>query len=165
MTATRAYVGLGSNLNRPTQQLKRALSTLKTTPKIELFTHSSFYQSAPMGPQNQPNYVNAVAALNTTLDADTLLTTLQSIENQQGRIRDGHHWGPRTLDMDLLLYGETQQKSTRLTLPHPGLHLRNFVLIPLHEIAPDLIIPGLGKLQKIMNNIRIDDLQVLEKTS
>ncbi len=162
---TRAYVGLGSNLNNPIKQIKQALSTLKITTNIELTTHSSLYQSTPMGPQNQPNYINAVATLETTLDALSLLTHLQNIENQQGRVRYGDRWGPRTLDLDLLLYGKTQQESARLTLPHPGLHLRNFVLIPLNEIAPDLIIPGLGKLQKIMNNIQGDDLQVLEKVA
>jgi len=165
MTSVRAYVGLGSNLNSPIQQVKQALSTLKAVPNTKLISHSSLYQSAPMGPQDQPNYINAAAALDTTLDADTLLTALQSIESQQGRVRDGHRWGPRTLDMDLLLYGEVQQKSIRLTLPHPALHLRGFVLVPLNEIAPSLIVPGLGKLQKIMNNIRADNSQILEKIS
>ncbi len=165
MTSVRAYVGLGSNLNSPVQQVEQALSTLKAIPNTKLISHSSLYQSAPMGPQDQPNYINAAAALDTTLDAEALLTALQSIENQHDRVRDGHHWGPRTLDMDLLLYGEVQQKSIRLTLPHPGLHLRSFVLVPLNEIAPDLIVPGLGKLQKIMNNIRVDNSQVLEKIS
>ncbi len=165
MTKIRAYVGLGSNLNNPVQQIKQALSALKTIPKTKLIAHSSLYQSAPMGQQEQPDYINAVAALDTTLNADTLLTELQNIENRQDRVRNEHHWGPRTLDLDLLLYGKTRQKSARLTLPHPGLHLRSFVLVPLNQIAPNLEVPGLGKLQKIINNVRVDDLQVLEKTS
>lgn len=163
IATTRAYIGLGSNLNNPAKQIKQALSALKATPRTKLIACSSLYQSAPMGPQDQPNYINATAALNTALDADTLLAHLQSIENQQGRVRDEHHWSARTLDLDLLIYGETQQKNTNLTLPHPGLHLRNFVLIPLNEIAPDLEITGLGNLQKIMKNISADGLQVLEE--
>ncbi len=163
IATTRAYIGLGSNLNNPYKQIKQALSALKTIPKTEFISHSSLYQSTPMGPQDQPNYINAAAILETTLDANTLLTHLQSIENQQGRERNGDHWGARTLDLDLLIYGEIQQKNIKLTLPHPGLHLRNFVLTPLNEIAPNLEIPGLGNLQKIINNISADGLQILEK--
>lgn len=165
IVTTRAYIGLGSNLNNPIKQIKQALSALKTIQKTKFITNSSLYQSAPMGPKDQPNYINAVAILDTTLNADTLLTHLQSIENQQGRVHHGAHWGARTLDLDLLIYGEVQQKKTKLTLPHPGLHLRNFVLIPLNDIAPDLEIPGLGNLQKLINNISMDDLHVLEKES
>jgi 2-amino-4-hydroxy-6-hydroxymethyldihydropteridine diphosphokinase len=131
---TLAYVALGSNLQCPEAQLRTAVAALAMTPDIELLRASSIYRSAAVGPGQQPDYLNAVVLLTTTLPVMTLLDTLQQIEQDQGRIRD-IHWGPRTLDLDLLLYGDLQITSPRLTLPHPRMHQRNFVLYPLHEIS------------------------------
>lgn len=105
--------------------------------------------SRPMGPPDQPPYINAVAWLKTRLTADTLLTALQSIENQHGRMRSGEHWGPRTLDLDILVYGKIMHKSQSLTIPHPGIKSREFVLYPLHEVAKNLMIPNLGAVHRL----------------
>jgi 2-amino-4-hydroxy-6-hydroxymethyldihydropteridine diphosphokinase len=136
-----AYVGLGSNLDEPAAQVRRALAALEALPQTRLVTRSSLYRSPPMGPPDQPDYVNAVAALLTALPAAELLAALHSIEGAQGRRRDGPRWGPRTLDLDLLLYGELAVNSDTLVLPHPGLAERPFVLVPLLEVAPGLRIP------------------------
>jgi 2-amino-4-hydroxy-6-hydroxymethyldihydropteridine diphosphokinase len=137
-----AYVGLGSNLDEPAAQVRRALAALEALPQTRLVTRSSLYRSPPMGPPDQPDYVNAVAALLTALPAAELLAALQSIEGAQGRRRDGPRWGPRTLDLDLLLYGELAVNSDTLVLPHPGLAERPFVLVPLLEVAPGLRMAG-----------------------
>ncbi len=159
----RSYIGIGSNLDNPSKQVKLAIASLKKIPQTRLTAHSSLYQTSPMGPQNQPDYINAVAEIETGLPAEKLLLHLQSIEKQQGRQRSGERWGARTIDLDLLLYGKTEKQSTTLTIPHPGICSREFVLIPLLEIAPDLEIPGLGKLQKIIDNRDMDDLNILEE--
>ena len=136
-----AYVGLGSNLDDPAGQLRRAVESLAALPATRLVSMSSFYRSPPMGPAAQPDYLNAVAGLLTTLPAADLLAAMQAIETAQGRCRDGERWGPRTLDLDLLLHGSAQLASPSLTLPHPGLRERAFVLVPLAEIAPGLRLP------------------------
>lgn len=136
-----AYVGLGSNLGDPPAQLRRALASLGGLPATRLLSVSSFYRSPPLGPAGQPDYLNAVAGLLTTLPALELLAALQAIETAQGRRRDGERWGPRTLDLDLLLHGDARLASPSLTLPHPGLRERAFVLVPLAEIAPGLRLP------------------------
>ena len=135
------YVGLGSNLDNPIHQVKQALLALDAIPATHLRAHSALYRSKPLGPQNQPDYINAVAVLATQLPPLTLLSELQAIENKQGRVRATERWGPRTLDLDMLLYDNKQLQGPRLTLPHPGLHERAFVLYPLCEIAPDLVLP------------------------
>lgn len=145
-----AYIGLGSNLSDPAQQVRSALATLSTSPEVKLLRSSTLYRSAPMGPPGQPDYVNAVAQLETRLSAHQLLDLLQGIERQQGRIRD-QHWGPRTLDLDLLLYGDCRIVDERLTVPHPGMAERAFVLYPLREIAPGLEIPGVGALSDLLD--------------
>lgn len=158
-----AYVGLGSNLDDPVAQLHRALAALAKLPGTRLVTRSSFYRNPPMGPQAQPDFVNAVAGLLTTLPALDLLAALQAIEDAQGRRRDGPRWGPRTLDLDLLVFGDRQLASEALTLPHPGLAARPFVLVPLHEIAPGLRLPGgtsIGRLAAAADRAslaRLDD--------
>lgn len=140
----RAYIGLGSNLDQPARQLCQAIDTLRKTPDLQIISVSSLYRSAPMGPADQPDYINAVAELTTSLAPLELLDVLQSIENLQGRVRD-RHWGPRTLDLDILLIDGLKLDEPRLILPHPGLFQRNFVLYPLAEIAPDLVLPD-GRL-------------------
>lgn len=136
-----AYVGLGSNLDDPAAQLATALKALAVLPDTRLVAVSSRYRNPPMGPQDQPDYLNAVAALLTRLPAEALLAALQGIEDAQGRRRDGDRWGPRTLDLDLLAYGNARLESAALTLPHPGICSRPFVLVPLAEVAPGLHLP------------------------
>lgn len=137
-----AYVGLGSNLDDPVRQVRSALAELARLPRTHLVASSSLYRSPPMGPPDQPDFVNAVAGLLTTLSPEELLRATQAIEDAHGRRRDATRWGPRTLDLDLLLYGELRRTDEALTLPHPGLAERPFVLIPLLELAPGLRLPG-----------------------
>jgi len=134
------YIGLGSNLANPIKQIKQALLLLDTLPITHIITHSSLYRSTPLGPQNQPDYINAVAKLNTELSPFNLLSELQAIETKQGRVRR-QHWGPRTLDLDILLYANEQLQTPWLNLPHSGLSKRAFVLYPLQECAPNLVLP------------------------
>lgn len=145
----RAYIGLGSNLATPLEQLRSALAALAALPQSSLCAQSSFYASDPLGPADQPRYVNAVAALDTELSPLTLLDALQRIELEQGRTRKAERWGPRTLDLDILLFGERQLDEERLRVPHYHMHARAFVLYPLAEIAPQLRLPdgrALGEL-------------------
>lgn len=149
MSLSRAYIGLGSNLQDPVAQVRRALQALDALPDSRLGPVSALYRSPPMGPPDQPDYINAVAALDTTLPPLTLLKHLQAIEAAHKRVRD-RHWGPRTLDLDLLLYGDLELGEQGLTVPHPGMHERAFVLYPLAEIAPHLRIPGRGSLHDLL---------------
>lgn len=144
---TRAYIGLGSNLDHPEQQIKHALAALDAISATCVIDCSSLYRSKPLGSQNQPDFVNAVAAVDTRLPPLMLLHELQAIEQHHGRDRSVGHWGPRTLDLDLLLYGDVQLATEELMLPHPGLLERSFVLFPLHEIAPALEIVGRGSVR------------------
>lgn len=157
----RVYLGLGANLDAPLQQLQQAVTALTQLPQSQLTAVSSFYGSKPMGPQDQPDYVNAVAALDTSLTAAALLDELQRIELEQGRQRKDERWGPRTLDLDILLYGEEILATPRLTVPHYGLHQREFVVYPLLELAPLLHIPGLGALAEIALQVPRNGLTVL----
>ena len=143
-----AYVGLGSNLDDPCGQIRWAIAKLKQRPDIRSLSCSAIYLSAPMGPQDQPDYLNAVCGLLTSLPAADLLGVLHEQEEQRGRQRD-ERWGPRTLDLDLLVYGRELSDCNNLRLPHPGVHERSFVLYPLAEIAPDLEIPGRGRVSKL----------------
>lgn len=136
----KAWVGLGSNLEDPLAQLALAITGLASLPRTSLLAQSSFYRSSPMGPQDQPDFVNGVVLLTTELPAEALLDELQTLEENHGRERVVH-WGPRTLDLDLLLYGDQQISSERLTVPHPGLAVRDFVLRPLLELEPELVLP------------------------
>ncbi|TVP45925.1 MAG: 2-amino-4-hydroxy-6-hydroxymethyldihydropteridine diphosphokinase [Halomonas sp.] len=132
-----AYIGLGSNIASPIEQVRQALSELATLPLCRLVASSSIYASRPVGPQDQPDFINAVAALETRLSPLALLDQLQALEQQHRRQRQ-RHWGPRTLDLDLLLYGDSQINTPRLSVPHPHMTARAFVLAPLAEIAPSL---------------------------
>ncbi len=143
-----AYVGLGSNLEDPVRQITLAFELLNGIEDTQLVAWSSLYESAPFGPVEQPSFVNAVALLDTNLGSRTLLRILQAIEDSQGRKRE-IRWGPRILDLDLLVHGDREIHEPNLTLPHPGIAERNFVLLPLREIAPDLVIPGLGRVADI----------------
>jgi len=148
----RAYVGLGSNLGEPATQIRRALRALEEIPRTRLAQHAGLYRSPALGPP-QPDYVNSVAALETALTPHDLLAALQAIERAQGRERDALRWGPRTLDLDLLLYGAQRIESADLSVPHPHLHERAFVLLPLCEIAPRLEVPGHGPLSMLVGGL------------
>lgn len=142
----RAFIGLGSNLEDPIAQVNDAIALLDETNGLERIATSLLYASPPMGPQDQPDYINAVVEVETLLAPLAVLNALQSIENCQGRVRE-RRWGPRTLDLDLLAYGEVVMHDERLQLPHPGITERAFVLVPWAEIAADFEIIGLGKVQ------------------
>ncbi len=144
---TQACIGLGSNLEQPAAQIARAFLALGRLPDTRLLARSSLYRSRPLGDLDQPDYLNAVAVLETDLAAHALLDALQAIEAAQGRVRDGRRWAARTLDLDLLVFGDERHDDARLTVPHPGLVERDFVLYPLFEIAPELDIPGVGSLR------------------
>jgi 2-amino-4-hydroxy-6-hydroxymethyldihydropteridine diphosphokinase len=146
-----AYIGIGSNLDNPVVQVQEAIEELGAIPDSLLIARSSLYSSKPMGAADQPNYVNAVVAIDTVLSPQALLQVLQAIERRRGRERTGEKWGPRVLDLDLLLYGGRRIDTADLTIPHPGLHERDFVLVPLGEIAGDISIPGRGRLSAFMS--------------
>lgn len=146
-----AYIGLGSNLAEPTAQITTAFDLLAAMPGSRLISRSSLYRSAALGDLEQPEFVNAVAAILTQLGPEPLLSELHRIEDQRGRTRE-LHWGPRTLDLDLLLYASTIIDTDTLKVPHPGIAERNFVLLPLREVAPGLTIPRLGPIQHIEVN-------------
>lgn len=150
---TLAYIGLGSNLDAPQAQVERAVGALDKIPGCHVAARSSLYRSAPFGPVRQADFVNAVAALQTTLSAEDLLRALQGVERALGR-EPTERWGPRVIDLDLLLYGDAIIDEPHLKVPHPGIGARNFVLLPLRQIAPDLTIPGVGRLAHIEINER-----------
>jgi len=156
-----AYIGLGSNLASPAKQITTACQRISATPDITQLACSSLYHSEPMGPQNQPDYVNAVMAIRTTLAPLALLHCLQTIEQLHGRTRAGERWGARTLDLDLLIYGEQQIDLPELTIPHVGIGERAFVLLPLYEIAPHLIVPGYGTLTGLLDNCPLTNINRL----
>jgi 2-amino-4-hydroxy-6-hydroxymethyldihydropteridine diphosphokinase len=158
----RAYIGIGSNLGDPVARVQAAFGELQRLPDTRLAARSSLYGSRPMGPADQPDYVNAVAGVDTDLPAADLLQALAGIENRQGRERGAQKWGPRTLDLDLLLYGGQRIASPGLTVPHPGLHERDFVLVPLAEIAGDLEVPGHGTLSTLTGRCEQHDLVRLD---
>ncbi len=141
---TRAYIALGANLGDPPAQLRAALDRLRAEAAVEVVAVSGFYRTPPLGPPGQPDYCNAVCVVDTALEPEALLDILQDIENSAGRKRDGERWGPRLLDLDLLYVEGRVSRTPRLTLPHPELQRRAFVLLPLAQVAPDLSIPGLG---------------------
>lgn len=141
-----AYVGLGANLGRPAEQISAAIAVLARTTGITLLARSALYRSVAIGLSDQPDYCNAVCAVNTNLNAERLFDVLISIERAAGRLRDGTRWGPRTLDLDLLHYEGVRSNGSRLTLPHPEIAHRNFVLTPLAEIAPELEVAGVGRI-------------------
>jgi len=155
------YIGLGSNLEDPVRQIHLAIEALQSLAHSKLLAVSSLYRSAPMGVADQPDFINAVAGMATELDPFVLLEALHAIEQKQGRVRSTERWGPRTLDLDLLLYGDEIINSEQLTVPHRGLHERSFVLYPLHEIAPALEIPGSGALSQLITTCNGQGLERL----
>lgn len=160
----RAYIGLGSNLADPVQQILTALDELCSIPQSQPVARSALYRSAPMGPRDQPDYINAVAAIDTRLNAKHLLDYLQDIEQRHGRVRDGERWGARTLDLDILMYGSEISSDPDLTLPHPGAHERVFVLAPLFSIAPQAEIPGKGRVVDLLHACGSQRIEIVDST-
>ena len=156
-----AFIALGANLADPLGQVERALTALQQLPASRLLACSPLYRSRPMGPADQPDYINGVALLETSLTPHQLLDETQRIELEQGRVRKAERWGPRTLDLDLLLYDERCLDTPRLCLPHPRMHLRAFVLVPLCEIAPDCCIPGRGLARAWLPAVRMQRIEKL----
>ena len=148
--STVAYIGLGSNLSGPIEQVKNAIDEIKKIAQSQIKSVSSLYLSKPMGPQDQDDYINAIVALETSLSAIELLNTLQAIENKAGRVRKENRWGARILDLDIILFGNDIINTERLTIPHYGMTEREFVLLPLVEIAPLLTLPD-GRSVKILS--------------
>jgi 2-amino-4-hydroxy-6-hydroxymethyldihydropteridine diphosphokinase len=143
MDPHRVYIGLGSNLREPENQVRKAFTELADLAGVRLRCCSSLYRTAPIGYAEQPDFINAVAEVRTTLPPLRLLRALRTIEARHGRIRKFRN-GPRTLDLDILIYDDLKLAGDELVLPHPRAHERAFVLLPLLEIAPDCVIPGLG---------------------
>lgn len=144
-----AYVGIGSNLDEPARQVTRAFDALMALPSTRLVLRSPLYRTKPFGAVAQPPFVNAVAGLVTQLDAEALLAALRSIERALGRAPPRERWGPRVIDLDLLVLGRELRATEVLKLPHPGIVERDFVLYPLADIAPDLEVPGLGRVAQL----------------
>ena len=153
------YIGLGANLNQPQQQLEQALIELARLPHSELVAQSSLYHSKPVGPQDQPDYVNAVALLDTQLAPIALLDALQQLEQNHGRIRK-RHWGERTLDLDIILIDDCVIDSERLTVPHPFAQQRSFVLYPLSEINSQLVFPNGKTLEQLLTGLDNDLIRI-----
>ena len=149
-----AYVGLGSNLAGPAERVRQALAGLAKLDDTILIARSRLWRSPPLGPVDQPDYVNAVAGLLTQLAAPALLGALQDLERALGREEPAVRWGPRLIDLDLLMLGDDLREEAGLQLPHPGLHERDFVLYPLAEFAPALWIPGHGRVDSLLGKVR-----------
>lgn len=146
----RAYIGLGSNLADPVGQVRAAVAALAQLTQTRVEACSSLYRTAPVGWGEQPDFINAVCRVRTGLDPAALMQNLLEIERVHGRVREGDKGGPRTLDLDLLLYGSQVIQSAELTVPHPRLHERAFVLYPLAELDPELVIPGHGSPRQLL---------------
>ncbi len=152
-----AYIGLGSNLNSPKQQIKDALIALNATQDVKVVALSSLYQSKPINDSEQPDYINAVCQVDTHLTALELLYVCQAIETKQHRVRE-KKWGARTIDLDIILYGVQVVASKQLIIPHPEMMNRAFVLVPLSELESDLKVPVLGPLQALIDLIDTSEL-------
>ncbi|ELY3541835.1 2-amino-4-hydroxy-6-hydroxymethyldihydropteridine diphosphokinase [Cronobacter turicensis] len=150
---TLAFIALGSNLAEPLSQVNNALAALARIPHSRIVATSSFYRTPPLGPQDQPDYLNAAVALETTLSAEALLDNTQRIELEQGRVRKAERWGPRTLDLDIMLFGDATINTERLTVPHYDMKNRAFMLLPLSEIAPALRFPDGERLADMLERL------------
>tara|TARA_Y100001963_G_scaffold142220_1_gene211452 strand:- start:3494 stop:3973 length:480 start_codon:yes stop_codon:yes gene_type:complete len=151
------YIALGANLGEPVETLRALLQRLHHVPELAHVECSSLYRSAPMGPQDQPDYVNAVLRAETNLAPLALLDLLQHLEDAFGRVRS-RRWGARTLDLDLLLFANLELQHPRLTVPHPGMAERDFVLVPLHELAPELTLPDGRSIAALLEGLPSHDL-------
>ncbi|MEH3776083.1 2-amino-4-hydroxy-6-hydroxymethyldihydropteridine diphosphokinase [Enterobacter asburiae] len=153
---TLVYIAIGSNLASPLEQVNAAVQALGEIPQSRIVAVSSYYRTPPLGPQDQPDYLNAAVVLETALAAETLLDNTQRIELQQGRERKAERWGPRTLDLDIMLFGHETINTDRLTVPHYDMKNRGFMLWPLFEVAPDLIFPDGIPLKSILDSLNAE---------
>ena len=158
----KAWLGLGSNQQQPMDQLTEALGRLAETKGIGILRTSSFYRTPPWGDEQQDDFINAVVQIETSLEPLNLLGELKTIENLMGRKRSGRRWGPRLIDIDLLLYGDQQLYMDELEVPHPRMHERAFVLIPLAELDPELDIPGRGSVENLLQQVDCSGIKRLE---
>ena len=159
--SVRAFIGLGSNLDAPAARLERALEDLELLPDTRFVAASPLYANPPFGPVAQGEFVNAVAEVETDLAPHALLAELRRIEQSAGRVRDGTRWGPRTLDLDILVYGDLELDEPDLHIPHRGLTERNFVLYPLADLAPELVLPRFGALKALLTRCSAEGLRRL----
>ena len=150
---TTAYVGLGANLDDRRATIERALRLLGEVPGVDVLAVSALHETDPVGFENQPRFLNGAVAVETALTARELLGVLLDVERRLGRTRDGPRFGPRTIDLDLLLYGEAVLDEPGLTVPHPRLHERRFALEPLAELAPGLVVPGRGRVEELLRGL------------
>lgn len=157
-----AYVALGSNLDQPQAQVERAFAALTQLPSTRLYLRSSCYRSRPFGPVEQPDFINAAAALLTQLDAHALLRELKALEARLGRAAPIVRWGPRLIDLDLLVHGSTRCSDEALTVPHAGIAERDFVLVPLAEICPSLEVPGVGRVSTLLQALGPSTLERID---
>jgi len=155
---TIAYIGLGSNLSDPRIQVSNAANKIGKIPHCKTIALSSLYLSKPMGPQDQDDYINAVIAIESSLSALELLDALQAIENSAGRVRKDNRWGARILDCDIVLFGDETIENERLTVPHYGMKVREFVLLPLVEIAPNLLLPDNTPIKSLADKINCNGI-------
>lgn len=155
----KVWLGLGSNLQQPEGQLREALSRLGDADNLEVLRVSSFYRTQPWGDEQQDDFINAVAEIETSLAPLPLLRVLQSIEDVMGRVRSGRRWGPRKIDLDLLLYGGQLYDSVDLVIPHPRMVERAFVLVPLCELEAGLEIPGHGLVEELLQNLDYGEIR------
>ncbi|WP_413725451.1 2-amino-4-hydroxy-6-hydroxymethyldihydropteridine diphosphokinase [Sodalis sp. RH16] len=155
---TPVWLAIGSNLAEPLRQVDAALAALAALPDTRLTACSSYYRSRPLGPQDQPDYLNAVVGFDTGLSPETLLQHTQTIERQQGRVRKVNRWGPRTLDLDIMLFGDLQIHTERLTIPHYDMQNREFMLYPLAELAPGLVFPDGQRLAALLDRVPLNGL-------
>ncbi len=158
---TIAYIGLGSNMESPRQHIISAIQSLGEIQSTRMISSSTLYKSKPVGPQNQNDFINAVVKLDTDLEAIELLDCLQAIENEHGRVRN-EHWGPRTLDLDILMFGNKIIQNDRLTVPHPEITNRSFVLVPLAEIESACVIPEKGLVSDLLSGVDQKGLEILQ---
>lgn len=152
-----AYIGVGSNLGDSRARVLAAFDALDALPRTRLLTRSRLYRTRPFGPVEQGDFINAVAGIETHLSARELLAGIRGIEAEAGRVRDVR-WGPRTLDLDLLVYGSERIESPELTVPHPGIAERGFVLAPLADVAPTLEVPGAGRVDALLHALPADGI-------
>ena len=164
MNSVAAYIGVGANIGNPAEQVRSALEELASLPATRLERVSSLYLTPPVGFVDQPDFVNAVAKVETALQARELLDALLGIERRHGRVREFPN-GPRTLDLDVLLYGDMELNEPGLIVPHPRMHERAFVMVPLAEIAPELLVPGCGRVRELVQTVDANAVRKLEATT
>lgn len=161
---TPAYVAVGANLDDPLARVTAAFDALARIRATRLISRSRLYRTAPLGPQDQPDFINAAVGLLTQLSAVELLAELKALERALGREAPVVRWGPRRIDFDLSVFGAERIQTEALTVPHPGVPVRNFVLYPLLDIAPDLLVPGHGRIRELASRVATDGLSALAST-